>query len=150
MPFIFVRIQLIDALCERDEPLSEVLLERESYDSIAAAELRSALRRVTLSAGGAGGGAGGGAIVTLCGSAYKNVGVQPLMDAVVEYLPSPADLSYPFLAHHPAGCFCGLAFKTVHHPQRGALTFVRVYGGAVKEGDTVYNMSRDIPEKVTR
>ncbi len=142
------RTVLIDKLCECDDELAEILLARESYESIGPGDVISALRRVTL-------GGRGDVLVTLCGSAYKNVGVQPLMDAVVDYLPSPCEVNSPTsssLSYHEdsaaAASLCALAFKTIHHEHRGALTFVRVYRGALMEGEALYNMSQEVPEKV--
>ena len=107
---------------------------------------RPVLRNITLR------GKDSGSIVTLCGSAYKNVGVQPLMDAVVNLLPSPDDLDFSsFLRFYPKGNFCGLAFKTAHHPAtRAQLTFVRVYSGELSEGDSVFNVGRSCSEKVAK
>lgn len=88
-------------------------------------------------------------LVTLCGSAYKNIGVQPLMDGIVDYLPSPKDMKYPFLKIYGTN-FCGLVFKIIHDPNKGALNFVRVYQGRLEEGTTIYNMTRGTSEKVTQ
>ena len=103
---------------------------------------KQAIKRVVLSSRNA--------IVTLCGSSYKNIGVQPLLDAMVAYLPSPSEIQHSFLSHYTSSDFCGMAFKIVHHPQKGVLTFVRIYSGALKEGDTVYNVSLEKSEKVSR
>ena len=89
-------------------------------------------------------------LVTMCGSSYRNIGVQPLMDAIVNYLPSPGEIRHDFLTHYTASDFCAMAFKIVHHPQKGVLTFLRIYSGTLKEGDSVYNVSLDKTEKVTR
>ncbi|TRY62967.1 hypothetical protein TCAL_04925 [Tigriopus californicus] len=88
-------------------------------------------------------------LVTLCGSAYKNIGVQPLMNGIVDYLPSPKDIRYPFLKIYGSH-FCGLVFKIIHDPNKGALNFVRVYQGRLEEGASIYNMTRGTSEKVTQ
>ena len=90
------------------------------------------------------------AIITLCGSSYRNIGVQPLLDAIVSYLPSPGEIEHGFLSHYTSKDFCAMAFKIVHHPQKGVLTFLRIYSGTLKEGDTVYNVTLDKSEKVVK
>lgn len=68
----------------------------------------------------------------LCGSSYRNMGVQPLMDAIVHYLPSPSDRNYHFVTAYAANHdLCGLAFKIQNDVQRGPLTFVRIYSGEI-------------------
>ncbi len=136
------RTLLIDSLCDHDETLSDLLLQRESYDAITSHELQQSLNKVTLAD------KANSVIVTLCGSAYKNIGVQPLMDAVTQYLPSPSEVSHPSLSYYDAGTFCGLAFKTINHPHKGLLTFVRVYNGSIQEGDEVHNMSKGTNERL--
>jgi elongation factor G len=89
-------------------------------------------------------------LVTTCGSAYKNIAVQPLMDSIVNYLPAPKDINHRFLRHYTATDFCAMAFKIVHHPQKGVLTFIRIYSGTLKEGDTIYNVNLSRSEKVSR
>ena len=84
------RATMIDQLCEFDEKLSDTLLESESYDKIGAESTLRALRNVTLNNGN-------DAIVTMCGSAYKNIGIQPLMDAIILFLPKPTEIHHPFL-----------------------------------------------------
>ncbi len=86
----------------------------------------------------------------MCGSAFKNIGVQPLMDAAVSLLPAPQDVPMPFLRHYAPGDLVALAFKIVHHPQKGVLTFVRVYSGKISKGSSIYNLSRKTSEKVGR
>lgn len=69
----------------------------------------------------------------LCGSSYRNVGVQPLMDAIVNYLPSPADRNYEFVQAYAANRdLFSLAFKIQNDVQRGPLTFVRIYSGQIE------------------
>jgi elongation factor G len=97
----------------------------------------------------------------LCGSSFKNKGVQPLLDAVVDFLPSPLDVP-PVEGHHPHkddkvvrapvddGPFAGLAFKIMTDPHVGKLTFVRVYSGVLESGSYVWNANRDRRERVGR
>jgi elongation factor G len=100
-------------------------------------------------------------VPVLCGASFRNKGVQPLLDAVVDFLPSPLDL--PAIKGFAGGRtndidraanddapFAALAFKVLHDPLVGNLTFVRVYSGTVREGDTVFNSSKDRAEKLGR
>lgn len=95
----------------------------------------------------------------LCGSAFKNKGVQPMLDAVVDYLPSPADLlgakgllddEEVVIPADDAAPFAGLAFKTMSDKHMGSLTFVRVYAGSIKSGSMLLNSTRDSKERVGR
>ncbi|MEU8528094.1 MULTISPECIES: elongation factor G [Streptomyces] len=101
---------------------------------------------------------GGEAVVVLCGSAYRNRGVEPLLDAVVAYLPSPSDVpsvrgtldgAVEERAADPAAPFAGLVFK-VHSTATGRLTFLRVYAGTLRKGDTVLDATAGRTERVGR
>ena len=85
-----LREQLIEESCDFDNQLAEEVIMAERYDLVDALNLRQGLRRIALNPSS-------GALVTCLGSSYKNIGVQPLMNAVIQYLPSPLDVSYPFL-----------------------------------------------------
>ena len=85
-----LREQLIETCCDFDNQLAEEVIMAERYDAVDALNLRQGLRRIALNPQS-------GALVTCLGSSYKNIGVQPLMDAVIQYLPSPQDVSHPFL-----------------------------------------------------
>ncbi|MFQ6672011.1 MAG: elongation factor G [Candidatus Tectimicrobiota bacterium] len=142
------REALIELVGERDERLLELYL---SGGAVAPDELRAALRRTTLRAE---------LVPVLCGSGLRNKGVQCLMDAVVEFLPSPRDLP-PIAGHHPAtGAqvfrhpsvaepFCALAFK-VAMDQGRKLVYLRTYSGRVRADSTVYNVTRKRKERVAR
>lgn len=131
------RAQLIEAVADVDDPLAELYLAGEDIDASA---LKAAIRRGTLA---------GKMVPVLCGSALRNKGVQPLLNAVVDYLPSPADLP-PVQGVHPRTetpeqrvpsekePFCGLAFKVIMHEGRKAV-YIRIYSGVLKEGDDIFN-----------
>ena len=128
-----------------------MLLERFfAEEEIGVAELKAALRKATIA---------GQAVPILNGSALKNKGVRPLLDAVIDYLPSPMDVP-PVTGTNPrTGAeevrrpdpnepFCALAFKIVTDPFVGKLAFIRVYSGTLKTGSYAYNSTRDQRERV--
>jgi elongation factor G len=142
--------QLIDAVADHDEELTETYLEDES--AVTPEMLRRALRAATLDI-----------TVTpvLLGSAFKNKGVQPLLDAVIDYLPSPVDVppvhgldprTEHELSRRPAvdEPFSALAFKVMSDPYVGKLTYIRVYSGQVKSGDRVMNTTSGKTERMGR
>ncbi len=130
------RDKMVEAIVETDEELMEKYLEGEE---ISVDELKKALRKATINRE---------IVPMLCGSAFKNKGVQPLLDAVVDFLPSPKDVP-PVKGVNPETGeeevrhaddnepFCALAFKVMADPYAGQLTYFRVYSGKVKVGDTV-------------
>jgi len=85
--------------------------------------------------------------VTFLGSSYSNVGVQPLMNAIVDYCPSPEDIANVDIKKF-GNNFCGLVFKIIHHPMKGVLCFVRVYTGLLTSKDSVYNVNHKKTEKI--
>jgi elongation factor G len=142
--------QLIDAIAEKDEELLETYLEDE--DAVTPEMIRRALRRATLDAE---------VTPVLLGSAFKNKGIQPLLDAVVDYLPSPLDVppvhgldprTEHELSRRPAldEPFAALAFKVMSDPYVGRLTYIRVYSGQVKAGDRVLNTATGRTERISR
>jgi elongation factor G len=142
--------QLIDAVAEHDEELLETYLTDES--SVTPEMIKRATRAATLAA----------AITpVLCGSAFKNKGVQPLLDAVIDYLPSPLDVPPvhgidPRTDHELSrratdeDPFAALAFKVMSDPYVGKLTYFRVYSGKVKTGDRVLNVTSGKTERIGR
>ena len=144
-----LRKQLVEAAVEYDDELIEKYLEGHELSND---EIRHAVRAATIKVG---------ITPVLCGSSFKNKGVQPLLDAVVEYLPSPLDVP-PVYGHHPHkddqvvrepkddGPFSALAFKIMTDPHVGKLTFVRVYSGVLKSGSYVWNSNKDRKERVGR
>jgi len=131
----------------------ETILERYVADEeITPEDLRRALRHVTVHEG---------IVPVLCGSAFKNKGVQPLLDAVVDYLPSPLDVP-PVVGSDPKGAevlerrpddaepFAALAFKIMSDPYVGKLTYFRVYSGSLAAGATVLNSTKGRKERIGR
>ena len=146
------RGRLIEALGEVDDEVMELYLGEAGTD-IPAEALSQALRRATLA---------NRAVPVMCGSSLRNKGVQPLLDAIVAYLPSPLDLP-PVEAElegdagnrvqrrpSPTDPFLALAFKVLFDPHRGPLVFFRVYSGTLKLKDALYNVPQKKKEKVQR
>jgi elongation factor G len=142
--------QLIDAVAEHDEELLETYLTDEA--SVMPEMIRRALRKATLAIA---------VTPVLLGSAFKNKGVQPLLDAVIDYLPSPLDVppihgvdprTEHELSRRPAEDepFSALAFKVMSDPYVGKLTYFRVYSGKVAAGDRVLNVTTGKTERIGR
>ena len=143
------RQALIEVIAESDERLLEKYLEGEEFSI---SDIKSGIRKMTIA---------GKLVPVLCGASYKNKGVQPLLDAVLDYLPSPVDI--PPIAgiapktekelERPAddnGPFSALAFKIMADPFVGKLAFFRVYSGSLKAGSYVYNSSKEKKERMGR
>ena len=139
---------LFERLADHDESLMEKFVHEEEPTID---ELRRAIRRATLANEG---------VPVLCGSAFKNKGVQPLLDAIVWYLPSPLDVP-PLVAHSLKGDevtraasdeepFSALAFKIMSDAYVGRLTYLRVYSGVLKSGSHVMNSTKDRKERIGR
>ena len=139
---------LIERLAERDDGLMEKFIDGAE---ISGSDLKRAVREVTLQLK---------ATPVLCGSAFRNKGVQPLLDAIIDYLPSPLDLppvkgidlhgqERAFSANngHPLSA---LAFKIMNDPYTGQLTFFRIYSGSLKSGDSVFNPIKGKRERIGR
>uniref|UniRef100_A0A8C2MZZ0 Ribosome-releasing factor 2, mitochondrial n=1 Tax=Cricetulus griseus TaxID=10029 RepID=A0A8C2MZZ0_CRIGR len=103
-------------------------------------QLQTAIHRVTLAQA---------AVPVLCGSALKNKGVQPLLDAITMYLPSPEEREYGFLQWYK-GDLCALAFKVLHDKQRGPLVFLRIYSGTLTPQLAIHNINRNCTERMSR
>ncbi|MGH7950614.1 MAG: elongation factor G [Limisphaerales bacterium] len=141
--------ELIDAVSNKDDKIAELVLEEKP---ITPEVLKAAIRRLTCKIE---------LVPVLCGSAFKKKGVQVLIDAVVDYLPSPLDIP-PAEGHEPGTenkviveandnhKFCSLAFKLWTDPYAGKLVFFRVYSGQLKKGDTIYNPRTRKRERVSR
>ena len=142
------RQHLLEALAETDEFIMEKYLEG---DAISPSELREAIRRATINLS---------INPVLCGSAYKNKGVQPLLNAIVDYMPSPLDIpaiegvddNEQAVERHASDDepFSALAFKIVADPFVGKLAYFRVYSGTLESGSYVYNSTKGKKERIGR
>lgn len=142
------RAELLEAVAETDDELLEKFLGGEE---LTIAEIKAGIRHLTVKSQ---------AYPVLCGSAFKNKGVQPMLDAVIDYLPTPLDvpaveghdMKDPELVveRHPDSTepFSALAFKVASHPFFGKLTYVRVYSGKVAQGAQVLNSTKNKKERI--
>ena len=142
------RQALVERVAEADDALMEKYLEG---GELTTDEIKAAIRKLTVTSE---------LYPILCGSAFKNRGVQPMLDAVVDYLPSPLDVP-PMIGHKPGDedteitrapskdePFSALAFKVAAHPFFGTLTFIRVYSGRIAAGSAVVNSTKGKKERV--
>jgi len=142
------RAAMVESICETDDRLIEMFLEGEEPTNV---ELKAALRRATLDVK---------IIPVLCGTAYRNKGVQKLLDAVIEYLPAPTDVpdikgvddegNEIFRKSSDEEPFAALAFKIMADPFVGKLAFFRVYSGTMNAGSYVLNSTKGKKERVGR
>jgi len=147
-----MRAEMIELAVEMDDEVMEKYLEGEEPDQ---PTLRRLIRKGTLSMA---------FVPVLCGSAFKNKGVQPMLNAVIDFLPGPLDVP-PYMGFLPDdetetrnverkaddnAPFCGLAFKIMNDPFVGSLTFTRVYSGIVSKGDSVLNSTKGRKERIGR
>ena len=142
------RQELIELLANYDDDFMEKVLEEEE---LTIDEIKRVIRKATLTAQ---------FFPVLCGSAFKNIGVKKMLDAVIDYLPSPLEVP-AIVGHDKRGeevtvdpdekaHFTALAFKVVTDPFVGKLTYFRVYGGSIKKGSYVYNSSKGKKERLSR
>jgi elongation factor G len=147
-----MRAEMIEHAVEQDDEAMEAYLEGEEPDI---ETLRQLIRKGTLSLS---------FVPVLCGSAFKNKGVQPLLNAVIDYLPGPLDVA-SYMGFKPGDetetrnverraddklPFAGLAFKIMNDPFMGTLTFTRIYSGQLKKGDQILNSTKGKRERVGR
>nr|WP_255456907.1 MULTISPECIES: elongation factor G [unclassified Mycolicibacterium] len=142
------RLAMIEAVAETDDDLMEKYLGGEE---LTIEEIKRGLRKLTVTSA---------AYPVLCGSAFKNKGVQPMLDAVIDYLPTPLDVAAAeghapnkedeIISRKPSADepFSGLAFKVATHPFFGKLTYVRVYSGKVDSGAQVINSTKGKKERL--
>lgn len=142
------RAKLLETVAEADDVLMEKYFAGEE---LTVAEIKGAIRKLTVTST---------LYPILCGSAFKNKGVQPMLDAVIDYLPSPLDVpaveghdvrdEEKIVKREPKSSepFAALAFKVMTHPFFGRLTYIRVYSGAANQGDQVLNSTKDKKERI--
>jgi len=143
------RAEMLEQLSDADERIMELFLEGSD---IPGEEVKRAVRKATIA---------GKFVPVLYGAAFRNKGVRPLLDAIVDYLPSPADIP-PVTGHHPRTNqtemrkasddepFAALVFKLQNDPFMGSLAFFRVYSGKARTGSVLYNPVKDEEERVSR
>jgi len=143
------RQKLVEVAAEQNDELMEAYFEQ---GDLTPSQIRQGLRKGTLSFK---------VVPVLCGSALKNKGVQPLLDAVCDFLPSPLDIGVVRGTNPQTGevierkltdeePFCALAFKIQTDPYVGRLVYLRVYSGVLKKGESVYNPGKDTNERIMR
>ena len=143
------RDELIEGIAEVDD---QMLISYVEHHDVTAAELKKAIRRATIA---------GLLTPVLCGAALRNKGIQPLLDAIIDYLPSPTEVppvegvdpkTGETVERAPSDDepFSALAFKVVADPYVGRLVYFRVYSGIAKQGDTILNTARDEKERIGR
>jgi len=145
---LVLRERLMESLAEIDDGFMTAYLDGALIEET---EIKRIIRKGTLS---------GAILPVLCGSSFKNKGVQPLLDAIVDYLPSPADVSpyeywtiegeEGYLKGTPDEPFSGLVFKIMNDPFVGQLSYMRIYSGELKTGETVLNNSKGRTERIGR
>ncbi len=143
------RIEAIEALSEFDDAIMEKYINGEE---ISPAEMKAALRKGTIACR---------LVPVLLGASFRNKGVHPLLDAIVDYLPSPVDIP-PIQGFHPKTMkmeirkaddnepFSALVFKIMNDPYLGSLAYIRVYSGKLRVGATIYNSTKDEEERIGR
>ncbi|KAG1457199.1 hypothetical protein G6F46_007131 [Rhizopus delemar] len=147
------RTALVEALAEMDEGIIDAFFDEANGDHLAVKPevIKAALRRVTIE---------NKAVPVLCGAAFKNLGVQPLLSAVLDYLPSPLDRPPALVTDHHGktsklalsenGKLCALAFKVVHDSKRGPMVYVKVYSGKLNTRMTLFNTTTRSKERVNK
>ena len=144
------REKLLEAVAEHDDNLLEQFLQDEELDPV---KVMAAVRKATIA---------NDMVPVLCGSAFKNKGVQKLLDAIADFLPSPLDMP-PIVGHHPdkqskvvkrrpdpAEPTAAIAFKIATDPYVGRLTYLRIYSGTLKAGTTLLNPTSGVRERLSR
>ncbi|XP_056259889.1 ribosome-releasing factor 2, mitochondrial [Seriola aureovittata] len=136
------RMALIEQVADLDDEFAELLLTDfgDNFDAVPSVKLQEAVRRVTLARKG---------VPVLCGSSLRNKGVQPLLDAIIAYLPAPNERHHDLVRWYKDD-LCALAFKVLHDKQRGPLVFLRIYSGTLKPQSAVHNINRNSIERMSR
>ncbi|RHZ72485.1 hypothetical protein Glove_242g114 [Diversispora epigaea] len=145
------RASLIESLSDLDSEMLDTFLELEDPMKITAETIKNTLRRVVLK---------GQAVPVFCGASFRNIGVQPLMDAIIDYLPSPLDRPAPMASLSSNESvkidlkendkLCALAFKVIYDSKRGLMVFVRVYSGRIDNRMLLFNTKTQCKERVNK
>nr|CAD7588309.1 unnamed protein product [Timema genevievae] len=132
------RSDLVEKLADLDDDLAEIVIKEETMHNISTEILHRTLRRVALGQKG---------VPVLCGSSYKNIGVQPLMDAVIHFLPASNERNKHILESF-GDTLCARAFKVTHDPQKKAVTFFRIFTGKFSKGQKLYIVNQERTEHI--
>lgn len=135
---------MVEKIAEHDDQLAESILAQEGedpYNRLPSSAITSALRRTTL---------GRKLVPTLCGASFRNKGVQPILQSICDYLPSPDEREHSFTPYYAPNELCSLVFKIIHDRHHGALTLVRIYSGRLAPGMKIYNVTRNVSEVVQK
>ncbi|KAK2818740.1 hypothetical protein Q5P01_024301 [Channa striata] len=136
------RTALVEQVADLDDEFAELLLTdfSDRFDAVPSVRLKEAVRRVTLARKG---------VPVLLGSSLRNKGVQPLLDAITDYLPAPNERHQDVVQWYKND-LCALAFKVLHNKQRGPLVFLRIYSGTLKPQTALHNINRNSTERLSR
>lgn len=134
------RESLIEVLSDLDEKFGELVISYDSVTKVTSNEINNALRKAVIL---------NKVIPCLCGSSYKNIAVQPLMDSIVKYFPSPIERPNLIVDYYQDN-FCATVFKVIHNQRNEPITFIRLYSGQLSPLTKVYNIDKDVVEKVQK
>ncbi|XP_073999049.1 mitochondrial ribosome recycling factor 2 isoform X2 [Rhodnius prolixus] len=135
------RLELVDVVSSIDDHLANIVLEQGSLESVGQDDLRSAIGRITVSRE---------ACPVICGSSYKNIGIESLLDAIVQYLPTPLQSAERHLSELSGSLLLARCFKIIHDKQRGAVALFRIYSGQLSKSQKVYNICQNRTEQIGR
>ncbi|KAK4885063.1 hypothetical protein RN001_001334 [Aquatica leii] len=130
---------LVDRLTEYNDDFANMVISNDSLDTVSTVEIIKVLRKTTIDQT---------VVPVLCGSSYKNIGVQSLMDSIILYLSSPLERNEDYRCFKDS--LCARAFKIIHDKQRGPLVFLRLYSGTFNQGQKIYNITQNCNEQSGR
>lgn len=133
------RNKLIDDLSSFDDKLADIILGSGSFDDVTESMLKDVIRKITIKNKG---------VPLICGSSYKNVGVETLLDGIIDFLPSPVD-SVNYIVHKMCKDeFLAKTFKVMHNKQKGPLVFFRIYSGEISKNNKVFDLNQNKSDQV--
>lgn len=133
------RNKLIDDLSSFDDNLANFILDGGSFDIVKEEKLRESVRKITLAKQG---------VPVLCGSSYKNVGIEPLLDGIINYLPCPTDVIDQQFHDTLKDELLAKSFKVMHDKQKGPLVFFRIYNGKLSKGEKIFDSNQEKTDQI--